>query len=168
MHLNLIKMINNSNIVNQKVLNINLIGIGIFLWISIICFTHLIYLITEKMLIFNGIPFEISFWIYNSVSIIFYCAILFISLNYFNKLQNINYSKLYLILIGLIIIIMFGRIVFQYISTNYLEKSYKEELIIYNINQSENVFLYSYASIFEYLKYICLGIILWILNNSKK
>ena len=161
-------MINNSNIGNQKVLNINTIGIGIFLWISIMCFTHLIYLIIEKMLIYNGIPFEISFWINNSVSTIFYCAISFISLNYFNKLQNINYSKLYLILISSIVVIMFGRLIFQYVSTNYLEKFYKEELIIYNINQSENVFLYSYASIFEYLKYIFLGIILWILNNSKK
>jgi FlaA1/EpsC-like NDP-sugar epimerase len=161
-------MINNSNIGNQSTLNINTIGIGIFLWISIMCFTHLIYLIIEKMLIFNRIPFEISFWIFNSVSTIFYCAVTFIALNYFNKAQSINYSKLYLLLIISIIVVLLVRIIFQYVSTNYIEKSYEEELIIYNINQSENVFLYSYASIFEYLKYIFLGVILWILNNSKK
>jgi hypothetical protein len=156
-----------TNYENQNSININTIGVGIFLWTSINSSTSLIHTIIEKTLMLNSVPFEISFWIYNGLSFIFYCVITFFALNYFKNKKNINYSKIYLVLIITIIALMFGRIIFQYISINFIDKLYREEFIYFNENQSENIFLYSFISIFEYLKYICLGIILLILNNSK-
>lgn len=152
---------------NQKAFNINTIGIGIFLWISIISFSYLISLILEKMLMINAIPFEISFWIYNGVSFLFYCVITFIALNYLSKLKAINYSNMYLILIVAVFVLQLLHILIQYFGSNLLDHFYSEEISKYYEFQSNYISLYSYQYIFEFLKYVYLGIILLILNNSK-
>jgi|GEM_PF-6470637 len=155
----------NENFSNQKKAIVNFIGFGVFLYLSITSFGYLIRMLTEKLLIINGVSFETSFWIYSILYLVFILVPFYLAINYFKKTSEINYSKIGVVLIATIILANIGQFIVAYYITEYIEEKFPNQIAAYYDFSKPKGIYFTYEAAFSFLRYILIGIIVFIHKN---
>lgn len=147
---------------------IYLFGIALFSYLAIISVSFLIGFIVENILILNEFTFVTSYWIFNGVSFFTFILLLILSIKHIKKLKLENYFKTF---VGFIIILIISQLLqfiltvygFEIIFENYFEKTDK-----YYESEKNKAFYAGFYAVIEYLKYLSIGIIVFINIRKSK
>lgn len=147
---------------------IYLFGIALFSYLALISTVYLIRMIFENLFIINEVPFKTSFWIYNCVSLLLFIIGITFSLNLIKKLKSINYLKTLIIMILILILAQLIQFLFTFYSLDFILENYSVESDKYYDSENNKAIYGIYYVIFEYLKYISIGIIVFINIKTQK
>lgn len=161
-------MDSNINFSNQKKTIVDFIGFGVFLYLSITSFGYLIRILIEKLLIINGISFEISFWIYSILYLVFILVPFYLAISYLKKASEINYPKIWVVLIATIILANIGQFIVAYYSTEYIEEKFPNQIAAYYDFSKPKGIYFTYEAVFSFLRYILIGTIVFIHKKQGK
>ncbi|WP_339836889.1 hypothetical protein [uncultured Flavobacterium sp.] len=145
---------------------IYLFGIALFSYLALISSVYLIRIIFEYIFIINEITFKTSFWIYNCVSLFLFIVGIILSLHVIKKLKSINYLKSLIIAIIILILAQLFQFLVTFYGFDFILENYSVESDKYYDSENNKAIYGIYYVIFEYLKYISIGIIVFV--NIKK
>jgi hypothetical protein len=141
---------------------INNLGIGAFVFLSILEFCSLIQYALRNILIVTRAQLNLILWLPEIVSLMLFSIIIVWSINKYHKHVEINTKKTLI----KSIVLFFGIILLQYLFTiygiNYFIEAYLEEFELYHNSRKVNFELQGYLAFIPILKYVILGIVLLI------
>jgi hypothetical protein len=147
---------------------IYLFGIALFSYLALISTVYLTRIILENFFIINEVPFKNSFWIYNCVSLLLFIVGITFSLNLIKKLKSINYIRTLVIMTLILILAQLMQFLFTFYSLDFILENYSDEFDKYSNIRREKPIYISYNALFEYLKYLSIGIIVFINIRKSK
>lgn len=150
----------------QENSRIYLFGIALFSYLALISTVYLIRIILENFFIVNEVPFKVSFWIYNCVSLFIFIVGIIMSLQIIKNLKSVNYFKTLIIIIVILILAQLFQFLVAFYSYDFIFENYSAEFDKYHDSESDKAIYRTYYALFEYLKYLSIGIIVFI--NIKK
>ena len=143
-----------------------LFGIALFSYLALISTVYLIRIILENFFIINEVPFKTSFWIYNCISLFLFILGIILSLQIIKKMKVANYFKTIIIVIIILVLAQLFQFLVTFYGFDFILENYSAEFDKYYNGESKKGIYGTYYAIFEYLKYLSIGIIVFI--NIKK
>lgn len=145
---------------------IYLFGIALFSYLALISTVYLIRIILENFFIINEVPFKASFWINNSISLLLFIVGIIMSLQIIKNLKAVNYFKILIIIIVILILAQLFQFLVAFYSYDFIFENYSDEFDKYHDSESDKAIYGTYYALFEYLRYLSIGIIVFV--NIKK
>ena len=145
-----------------------LFGIALFSYLALISTVYLIRMVFEDVFLINSVSFKTSFWIYNCISLFLFIVGIIFSLHFIKKLKSINYFKFIIIVIIILILAQLLQFLLAIYHIEFLLEYYSIEFDKYYDDESRKAIYGTYYAIFEYLKYLSIGIIVFINIRKSK
>lgn len=145
---------------------INNLGIGAFIFLSILEFSGLIEYLLRYFLIITKTNSKIILWLPDLISLIISSAILIWIVNKYNKPIEIDTRKTLLKSIYLFFGLILLGFPVVYLGMDFLNDKFPKEFDLYDKARSENYNLQGYVAYIPIMEYLIFGIILLIRRKS--
>ncbi|MCF7560345.1 hypothetical protein L3X39_06800 [Sabulilitoribacter multivorans] len=143
----------------MKILNI--IGIGIFTFLSIYEFSGLMEYLSEQLLFIN-LPYSLSIlWLPELIGLLAYLILLIWAINKIKNLIPISSSKTFAISIMIFFILLLVKFIYSFYGTGLLFERFPVEFDAFHKLRDENQQLQRIMGFFPILKYLILALILY-------